>query len=118
MLQVAYQAWAPPPMVADVARHTTHPVWGRIQARLLEQQGPWLDNPLETRKRIEASLLLSRQQEDRDEIFFCTWALGLAIVSEEALHLPTADLQPAIASFQQCIDAYRAQGMISGLGNR
>lgn len=110
LLQIAYQAWAPSQMAADGARQIPHPVWARIQARLLEQQGPWLDNPIETRKRIEDSLHLAHQQENQDEIFFCTWALGLAIVSEEAFHLPTAGLQPAIDCFQQCIDAFRAAG--------
>jgi tetratricopeptide (TPR) repeat protein len=31
-------------------------------------------------------------------------------VSNQALHLPTANLQPAIDCFQQCADAYRAAG--------
>jgi predicted ATPase/DNA-binding SARP family transcriptional activator len=116
LLQVAYQTWTPQAPLSNVAEQTPHPVWGRIQSRLLEQQGPWLDKSIDARKRIERSLILAQQEEDESEIFFCVWALGLSLISEQALLGRTLDLQSAIARFEACLVAYRASNDLFWIG--
>jgi predicted ATPase/DNA-binding SARP family transcriptional activator len=105
LLESARQAWTS----SSSAR--AHRVWGRIQARLLEQRGPWLDHCIETRQRIEDALLLARQHGDPEELSFCTWGLGLTYISEEALlEGHNTELWRAIDSFEAALTAYRGRG--------
>jgi tetratricopeptide (TPR) repeat protein len=102
LLHIALQQWAP--AVGERPR----PIWGRMLARLMEQQGPWLLDAPEVQNRLAQALALAQQQGNTPEITFCTWALGLAIVSEHVGEAQEAQLQPAIQLYEQCIAAYRA----------
>lgn len=76
LIRQAWERWTPLP------NQTPPPVWGRLMARIMEQEGPWLIEAAAVRERIERALAIARRQDDRAEIAFCLWALGLAIVSE------------------------------------
>jgi predicted ATPase/DNA-binding SARP family transcriptional activator len=89
LVRQAWEQWTPLPGQAPP------PVWARLMARLMEQQGPWLTEAAMTRQRIEHALASARQQGDRAEIAFCCWALGLAIVSE-AVTEPSAPIEPTL----------------------
>jgi len=101
LLKIAHQQWTP------AAGQMPPPVWGRILARMMEQQGPWLVAPTAVRERVEQALALAQQQANQAEITFCTWALGLAIVSENRMGEPKKEVQSALYFYEQCVDAWR-----------
>lgn len=102
LLHLAHQQWAP------AAGQTPPPVWGRILVRLLEQQGPWLIAPTMVRERVVQALALAQQHANQAEITFCTWVLGLVIVSENRMAERKKDLRLALYPYEQCIDVWRA----------
>jgi tetratricopeptide (TPR) repeat protein len=103
LLQIALEQWA------QSAEEQPRPIWGRMLARLMDQQGSWLLDASEVQKRLAQALALAHQQGNKTEITFCTWALGLAIVSEHQGEAQEPQLQPAIQRYEQCIAAYRAR---------
>lgn len=104
LLRRALEEWAPAP------GQEPSPVWMRISARLMEQQGPWLIEPAAVRARAERALDLVRRQGDCAEIAFCSWALGLAIASEGRAAPFAEDLQPAIRCYGQSLRHFRQLG--------
>ncbi len=104
LLIFAQQQWAP------LAGERPQPVWGRILARIMEQQGPWLVAPATVIQRVEQALALAHQQSNQAEIIFCKWAIGLASVSNQRDSLFEEDYQLTIQLYQECVDAYRKSG--------
>jgi len=102
LLYLAHQQWTP------ATGQTAPPVWGRILARMMEQQGPWLVAPTMVRERVAQALALAQQQANHAEITFCRWVLGLVIVSENRMAERKKDLRLALYPYEQCIDAWRA----------
>nr|HMN30761.1 hypothetical protein [Caldilineaceae bacterium] len=101
LVRQAGEQWAPQPGQAP------QPVWARLMARLMEQQGPWLAEPAAARKRIEGALACARRQNDRAEIAFCCWALGLAMVSE-AIEGPAEPIELTLRRAAcRCIESLR-----------
>ena len=103
LIRVAAQCWAP------VSRETVKPLWGRLVARQIEQQGPWLVEPAVVRERAERALALAEQENNNSEIALCHWVIGLTIVSENRT-LERASMEPAIPYYESAIRFYRARG--------
>lgn len=77
LLNMAFQRWSPEGTAAERS------VWGRITARRIEQQGPWLVAPAVVRERAARALAIAEEQKNEGESAFCHRVIGLTIVSEK-----------------------------------
>ena len=104
LLRYALEQWAPAP------DQEPSPLWLRLGARIMDQEGPWLTEPAETKARIERALNSALRAGDRAEIAFCSWALGLAIVSEKHDVDLVDGLRPELCRYEQSLEYYRTSG--------
>jgi predicted ATPase/DNA-binding SARP family transcriptional activator len=80
-----------------------HPVWGRISARILDQEGPWFTKIDQAKRRIEGALAIAQQHGADVEVAFCLWALGHA-------NMGVADhttYERVITYFEQSLEQYQ-----------
>lgn len=103
LLQLASQEWEPLPA------HELLPVWGRTLARILQQQGPWLDKPDAAQARAEEAFRIARQHKDKREIAFCLWALAFATYCNKRHEQSEDELQAVIQLYERCIRKTRNQ---------
>ena len=96
-LRMAREQWAPAPGEGP------HPVLGKILARVLDVQANWFAHPEQAQKRVAQALSIAEANNDRAEVAFCHWMLGVAHMGD-----PQHDYHGALAHFEQSMQYYRA----------
>ena len=99
LLQFARDQWAPAPGQAP------HPVWGRLLARILDQEGSFLTQPDRVRPGLEKALAIAQNHGNEAETAFCLWTIGLSYVGVSIL---ASDYEKALTYFEQSFSSYQA----------
>ena len=103
LLRYALEQWAPAP------DEDPRPVWMRLSARIMEQSGPTLIYDPEMVERTDRALDFARQQGNLDEIAFCLWAHGFAVLVDHDRDMNTRRPE-AIGFLERSLQYYRERG--------
>ncbi len=103
LLRYALEQWAPAP------DEDPRPVWMRLSARIMEQSGPTLIYDPEMVERTDRALDFARQQGNLDEISFCLWAHGFAVLVDHDRDMNTRRPE-AIGFLERSLQYYRERG--------
>ena len=100
-LRFAREQWAPAP------GEVPHFVWGRVSARVLDQEGPWFTKIDQARQRIERAMAIAQQHGAGAEVAFCLWALGHA---EMGSRTDPTNHDRAVAYLEKSLEQYQTLG--------
>jgi predicted ATPase/DNA-binding XRE family transcriptional regulator len=102
--------------LAPVAGEASHPIWGRVIARMLGQNSAFYEPLTESRARVETGLAIARQDKNEAEIAFCLWRLAVVVYLSEDSIGAIPYYERSLAHYQALDDRFYQGYLLKDLG--